>query len=85
MTESELKQLFYLNKECERLQRDIKDKKTRVGYKSPVLSDMPRGTPRDYTDDIDEIADLEAIMNANLRHSKRKSKARGIHRCDRRC
>lgn len=72
MTEAELSQLFFLNKECERLQRDIKDKKTRVGYKSPTMSDMPRGCGKDYTDDIDEIADLEIIMTLNLKQIQRE-------------
>ena len=72
MTEAELSQLFFLNKECERLQRDIRDKKTRVGYKSPAMSDMPRGCGKDYTDDIDEIVDLEAIMNLNLKQIQRE-------------
>ena len=72
MTERELKQLFFLKKECEQLQKDILDKKTKVGYKSPVISDMPRGNPKSYTDDIDEIVDLEAIMNLNLKRIQRE-------------
>lgn len=72
MTEAELSQLFFLNKECERLQRDIRDKKTRVGYKSPTMSGMPRGCGKDYTDDIDEIADLETIMTLNLKQIQRE-------------
>jgi hypothetical protein len=72
LTERELKQLFFLKKECERLQKDILDKKTKVGYKSPAISDMPRGNPKSYTDDIDEIVDLEAIMSLNLKRIQRE-------------
>lgn len=72
MTKEELSQLFYLNRECEKLQADILDKKTRVGYKSPVMSDMPRGNPKDYTNDLDEIADLETIMALNLKRIQRE-------------
>jgi len=72
LTKEELSQLFFLNKECERLQRDITDKKTKVGYKSPTISDMPRGNPKGYTDDIDEIVDLETTMTLNLKQIQRE-------------
>ena len=72
MTENELNQLFYLNKERERLKREIQAKKARVGYKSPGLSDMSKGPPHSYTDDVDEIADLEAIMVLNLKQIQRE-------------
>jgi hypothetical protein len=33
---------------------------------------MPRGNPKNYTDEIDEIVDLEAIMNLNLKRIQRE-------------
>ena len=67
LTEKELNQLYYLNREYERLKKDIKERKDKLGYKSPVLSDMPKGgNKRDYTDEIADIADLEAAQSENL-------------------
>lgn len=73
MTEKELSQLFFLNRECERLQKNIDEYRQKIGYKSPLLSDMPKGgAGRDYTDDVAELLDLEAIQNANLRRIQRE-------------
>ena len=73
MTEKELNQLFYLNKEYERIQKDILNKKQKLGYKSPRITDMPRsGEARNYADDIAEMVDLEAYQNINLRQIQRE-------------
>ena len=66
LTEKELSQLFYLNRECEQIQKDIQDKQQKLGYKSPLVTDMPRGNVKDPTNAIDDIADLEAIMRQKL-------------------
>ena len=73
MTEKELSQLYFLNREVERLQRDIDDKESSIGYKSPKLTDMPKGGMRkDYTDQVAEVADLKTIQAANLRRIQRE-------------
>ena len=68
MTEKELSGLYYLNRETERLQKDLRELEYSRAAKPPVLSHAPgRGGPKsDISDLAVEIADLKAIIQLNL-------------------
>ena len=67
MTEKELSGLYFLNRETERLQKDLEELEYSVGVKSVVLSHSPKGKRRfDISDLAVEIADLKAIIQLNL-------------------
>ena len=69
MTEKELSGLYWLNRETERLQRELDELEESVGPKSPILSHSPkgRGKRRFCIGDLAaEIADLKALIGLNL-------------------
>lgn len=68
MTKKELEQLYYLNKETERLQNQVLELIHCCEYKSPVITGLPSGS---FTSDnvskyAIEIAELKNIISANL-------------------
>ncbi len=68
LTENELSQLFYLNKETERLQKDLRELEYYNGYKAPVITDIPKGNQyKDkIADYVAEVTDLREIIKLNL-------------------
>lgn len=68
MTKKELEQLYYLNKETERLQNQVLELIHCCEYKSPIITGLPSGS---FTSDnvskyAIEIAELKNIISANL-------------------
>jgi len=71
MTEKELSQLYWLNRETEKLQEDLKKLKSNglYGlYKSPMITDMPKGAAQEdkIATYVSERLDLPGIIATNL-------------------
>lgn len=68
MTKKELSQLYYLNREIERLQKQIKEFECVATGCTTNLTGMPHGsgTSNKVGDYAAEIADLKGILNANV-------------------
>lgn len=71
MTESELKQLYYLNRETERLQKDLRQLEMELecydGYKGNQLSHAPKGKGFDMYDKLSEMLDDKRILIDTIR------------------
>lgn len=68
MTEKELSQLYYLNRETERLQKDLEELTQWGGYRSQVVNGMPKGgIRRDISDVAVEITELRELIQLNLK------------------
>lgn len=76
MTEKELSQLYWLNRETEQLQKALKEAEHCDGYHSPTITGMPRGgTAKGVADYAAELADLKVVINLNL-HKIQKERMR---------
>ena len=68
LTERELNQLYWLNRETEKLQQDLRKLETLGLYKAPIITDVPRGNSQDdkIAAYVAELLDLKGIVTANL-------------------
>lgn len=73
MTEQELSQLYWLNRETERLQKDLKELEQMTSYRASILTGMPKSScKKEVADYIAEIADLKEIISLNLQKLQRE-------------
>lgn len=77
MTVEELSELYYINKEIARIQKDIAELKEKNFYKKPIVSDMPKGSGGTdiMTEYADDMRTLETMLLYNLRKLQEKRKA----------
>ena len=67
MTEKELSGLYFLNRETERLQKEMDEIEYSISVKSVALSHAPKSKKRYGIEDVAvELADLKAIIELNL-------------------
>lgn len=68
MTERELSQLYWLNKETEKLQAELRELDSKSLYSSPIITDMPKSKRYDdkIARDIADKIDIARIIELNL-------------------
>ena len=76
MTLEESKQIHYIIKEIEVLQRELAELKMKNPYKQNIVTDMPRGggCSSDLSDYANEVMELEDMLNYSLRKLQRERK-----------
>jgi hypothetical protein len=68
MTKKELSQLYYINRDIERLQRQHDELKCRADKSTSIITGLPRGAS-DRTNLLAELADLSNLLDAKIKES----------------